>query len=163
MKYVKLISIVIIGISIVSCSTTSPAPYSFAADEAETAKLNIVRGNPGLAVVYVDGDELPPPAEKTYWDPLIFPPGKPINITVHAYYQQSTASNQGLLTALITSAIVSSRSVDRDVSFECPPLEAGKNYKLVFRKGAGTTGKNLLVLTDTSTGKTIHNQEFESK
>jgi hypothetical protein len=163
MTYVKLIiSIIIIAVSIVGCSTT-PVPYSFATDGSETATMNIVSGNPGLGLIYADGNELPEPAKKTHWDPFSFSAGKPINITVHAYYEQSNTSNQGLLVALATSAITASRSVNRDVTFECPPLEAGKNYKLVFRKGAGTTGKNLLVLTDTSTRRIVYEQEFESK
>jgi len=45
----------------------------------------------------------------------------------------------------------------------CPPLESGKEYELVFRKGAGITGKNLLVLTDTANKKIFHQQEFDSK
>jgi hypothetical protein len=159
----KMITFIItILVSIAGCSTT-PVPYSFAADGVETATISIVNGNPGLVLVYADGFELPEPEKKTRWDPFSFPAGKPIKITVHAYYEQSNTSNQGLLTALIASAIISSRSVNKDVSFECPPLEAGKNYKLVFRKGAGTTGKNLLVLTDVSTGKIVYEQEFESK
>jgi hypothetical protein len=158
----KQIAFIIIAASILGCSST-PVPYSFAADGEETATMNIVAGNPGLHLIYGDGTELPQPAEKTHWDPFTFSAGKPLNITVHAYYQQTNAQNQGLLGNLVTSAILSSRSVSKDVSFECPPLEAEANYKLVFRKGGGLTGRNLLVLTDTSTGKIIYAQEFESK
>ncbi|MDR2658972.1 MAG: hypothetical protein LBC27_03145 [Spirochaetaceae bacterium] len=114
-------------------------------------------------MVYADEIELPAPPKKTHWEPFLLPAGEPLNITVHAYYQQSNSSNDGLLVALVSSAITSSRSVDRDVSFECPPLEAGKNYKLEFRKGGGKTGSNLLVLTDTSTRQIIYRLEFESK
>jgi hypothetical protein len=47
MKYVKLIIFIIIAVSIARCSTT-PVPYSLAADGDKTAAVNIVRGNPGL-------------------------------------------------------------------------------------------------------------------
>jgi hypothetical protein len=33
--------------------STTPVPYSFAADEAETATLSIVSGNPGFMLIYV--------------------------------------------------------------------------------------------------------------
>jgi hypothetical protein len=163
MKYMKLIiPIIIMAVSIAGCSTT-PVPYSFAIDGAETAAISIMSGNPGLRLIYVDGNELPRPAKKTHWAPVLFTAGKPLNITVHARYEQSNTSNQGLLVSLVTSAITASRNVNRDVLFECPALEAGKSYKLVFRKGAGVTGKNLLVLTDIATGKIIYEQGFDSK
>jgi hypothetical protein len=153
---------IIIALSITGCSTT-PVPYSFATDGAQTATISVVRGNPGVNLIYVDENELPEPAKKTHWSPFTVTAGQPIKMTVHAYYQQSNTSDQGLLVALATSAITASRSVDKDVTIECPPLEADKNYKLVFRKGAGVTGKNVLVLTDISTGKIVYDQEFDSK
>jgi hypothetical protein len=163
MKHLKpAVFIIVIAALIVGCSTT-PVSYSFAEDGLETAAISVVGGNPGIRVVYVDDNELPPPADKTHWDPFAFPAGKPVKVTVHAYYEQSNSGNQSLLSLLVTTAITSSRSVNQDVLFECPPLEAGKKYKLVFRKGAGLTGDNLLVLTETSTGKIVYQQEFETR
>jgi hypothetical protein len=127
-----------------------------------TATISVVSGNPGLKLIYVEGDELPKPEEKTHWEPLSFPAERPLVITVHAYYDQSGTTDKRFFAAVITTAIATSRRVNRDVLFECPPLEAGRDYKLTFRKGAGTTGKNFLVLTNTSTGKIILEQEFES-
>jgi hypothetical protein len=163
MKHLKpAVLIIAIAAFFVGCSTT-PVPFSFADDGLETAAISVVGGNPGIRVIYVDGNELPPPANKTHWDPFELPIGKPVKITVHAYYEQSNSGNADLLSLLITTAITSSRSVDQDVVFECPPLEAGKKYKLAFRKGAGLTGDNLLVLTETSKGKVVYQQEFETK
>jgi hypothetical protein len=145
-----------------SCSTT-PVLYSFVENGTENATISFMRGNPGVALIYFEGNELPEPEKKTHWDPLSFPAGKPLSITVHVYYQQANSSGQGLLITLVATAIVSSRSVDQDVLFECPALEAGKEYKLVFRKGAGLTGQNLLVLTDVSTKKIVYQQEFTTQ
>ncbi|MDR1149100.1 MAG: hypothetical protein LBK66_10770 [Spirochaetaceae bacterium] len=156
-----------IALLMISCATTS-VPYSFVENGNETASIDFIGGNPGIKLIYFDNNELPEPDKKTHWNPVLFPVSKPLKITVHAYYQQQASSGStGFLGALVTiaatSAITASRAVDRDVLFDCPSLDVGKTYKLVFRKGAGATGKNLLVLTDKSTGKVIYEQEFESK
>jgi hypothetical protein len=166
----KGIVILAVAALITGCATTrTPVPFSFVEDEAESASIDIVGGSPGVWLVYFDKNELPPPAEETYWSPLSFPAGRPLQFTVHAYYyQQGTAAASGsflvnLIADVASSAIAASRNVDRDVLFECPALEAGKEYKLVFRKGAGATGQNLLVLSEIATGKVIYEQEFENK
>jgi hypothetical protein len=156
-----------ISLLMIGCATTS-VPYSFVEDGNETASIDFIGGNPGVKLVYFDNNELPEPDKKTHWNPVLFPVGKPLKITVHAYYQQEASSGStsllgALITVAATSAITASRAVDRDVLFYCPALDVGKTYKLVFRKGAGTTGNNLLVLTDKSTGKLIYEQEFENK
>ncbi|MDR1389132.1 MAG: hypothetical protein LBJ31_04070 [Treponema sp.] len=166
----KGILVLVVAASIMGCATTrTPVPFSFVEGEGESASINIVGGSPGVWLVYYDKNELPPPEEETYWSPLFFPAGQPLQFTVHAYYyQQGSATASGnllvnLIADVASSAIAASRNVDRDVLFECPALEAGNEYKLVFRKGAGTTGQNLLVLSEIATGKVIYEQEFENK
>ncbi|GMO70359.1 MAG: hypothetical protein Ta2A_18930 [Treponemataceae bacterium] len=149
------------GASLTGCSST-PVPFSFAENEAHTAIILFSRGNPEVRLVYVGDRELPRAEPKTHWAPLMFPAGQPLKITVHAWYYQTNTSTS-FIGSLISSAITASRSVDKDVLFECPALTAGKSYTLSFRKGAGTTGRNLLVLTDAETGKVAHSQEFDSK
>jgi hypothetical protein len=145
----------------VGCSTT-PVPYSFTENGTGTATITFVGGNPGLRLIYFERYELPAPEKMTHWEPISFPAGRSLRITVHAYYQQSNTEDQGWLATIVTTAITSSRSVNRDVTFECPALDAGKDYKLAFRKGAGIRGKNLLVLTEIKTRKIVHEEEFES-
>ncbi|MDR1149001.1 MAG: hypothetical protein LBK66_10255 [Spirochaetaceae bacterium] len=159
-----------VAVLFAGCATTRTAvPFSFVENEEESASIEIMGGNPGVWLVYFDKNELPQPAEETYWNPLSFPAGRPLEITVHAYYyqQSTTSTSAGVLGALIssvaTSAIAASRNVDRDVLFTCPALEAGKAYKLVFRKGAGVSGENLLVLSNIETGKVVYEQGFENK
>jgi hypothetical protein len=147
----------------VGCSTvprTTAVPLSFAPESEQTAVINVVTGNPGLWLVFVDGQELPGAAEGTHWAPLLFPTGRPFNITVNAHFEEQAVTNHGLLATLVTSVVAASRGVNQNVLFECPPLDAGKQYKLTFRKGIGLTGKNLLVLTNAENGKTVHEQEF---
>jgi len=162
MKNTKFaLPIVVLVALFMSCSTT-PVPYSFVEDGSENAAISFIRGSPGLTLIYFNGEELPNPEKNTHWEPILVPAGIPLKLTVHAYYEQGNYS-QGLLVALITSAITASRSVNLDVLFECPALEAGKEYKLTFRKGAGLPGENLLVLTDISTKKIVYQQEFTSR
>ncbi|GHU97575.1 hypothetical protein FACS189483_03940 [Spirochaetia bacterium] len=70
------------------------------------------------------------------WTPVIFPVGAPLAFTVEAYYFPAGG----------TAQIIK----DKQVLFECPPLEAGKSYILWFVKSDGGTGKgtNTLVLTE---------------
>jgi hypothetical protein len=172
MKTVRFgIIVFAVAVLFAGCATTSrtAVPFSFVEDGADSASIEMVGGSPGVSLVYFDKNELPQPAEETYWSPLSFPAGKPLEITVHTYYyqQSTTSTSAGMLGVLIssvaTSAISASRNVDRDVLFTCPALESGKAYKLVFRKGAGVSGENLLVLTDTETGKVFYEQEFKNK
>jgi len=149
------------------CISLTPKSYDFTENETNSASISFTGGNPRVSFINFNDYGLPAPEERTYWDPIVFPSGEPLEMTVHAYYYQEgrTATNAGLLAALlstiITSSIAQSRSVDIDVLFLCPPLEPGKNYSLSFRKEAGTPGKNLLVLTDIAERKIIHKQEFE--
>ena len=160
--FLPCVSVIVLafGMMVMGCATTG-VPFSFVENDEDMASISFVGGNPGVKLVYYDTNELPEPEEKTHWDPISFPAGQQLSITVHAYHQQSNYSSS-LIGAIITAAITASRSVDRDVLFECPALEAGKSYKLVFRKGAGTTGSNTLVLTDVETGKIFYQQEFDS-
>jgi hypothetical protein len=151
--------------SFIGCSST-PVSYSFAKDEANSASINFIRRKPDVTFLYYNNEILPEPESKTYWDPILFPSGVPLEIMVHAYYGQDAfaITDAGLLVAIIssaiTSAIAASRFVDIDVLFTCPPLEAGKKYSLAFRKEAGTPGRNRLILTDIAARRIIYQQEF---
>ncbi|MDR2489939.1 MAG: hypothetical protein LBD20_00885 [Spirochaetaceae bacterium] len=160
-KTTRFLGVVVVSLYFTGCLTT-PVAYSYVEDGGEAATMTVVSGSPGLTLLYINGDELPKPEEKTRWDPFKLPAGVPLKLTVHAYYEQSSSSNMGLIALLATSAITASRSIDTDVTFECPPLDAGKTYKLTFRKGAGLKGKNTILLNDTKTGKFVHEQEFSA-
>lgn len=156
----RFLGLIVVSLSLAGCLTT-PVAYSYVEEGGDAATVSVVSGSPGLTLLYINGDELPKPEDKTHWDPFKLPAGVPLTLTVHAYYEQSSGGG-GLLGVLVTSAITASRSIDTDVTFECPPLDAGKTYKLAFRKGAGLKGKNTIFLNDTKTGKLIHEQEFSA-
>jgi hypothetical protein len=149
-----------------SCSSLKPISYTMAEDETNSVSISFKQGNPSVSFVFFDDRGIPDPEKGTFWDPLLFPSDMPLEITVHAYYQQesTTASNGGLLGAIISTAITASiaadRSVDTDVVFTCPPLEAGTKYELSFRKEAGIPGINKLILTDTETKAIVYQQNF---
>jgi hypothetical protein len=123
---------------------------------------------PTVSFLYYNNNVLPPSESKTYWDPIMFPSGVPLEITVHAYYHPETnTGGAGLLVSLVATAItaktLAARSVDIDVLYYCPPLEAGKQYTLAFRKESGDPGINRLILTDTATKTIVHQQVFEMR
>jgi hypothetical protein len=165
-----LVVFIIFGLfSFIGCSSLKPVPYSLANDAGNSASISFLSGGTTVSFVYYNNDVLPDPERKTYWDPIMFPSGVPLDITVHAYYHQNanTATGAGLLGALVSTAVTSkiaaSRSVDIDVLLSCPPLEAGKKYTLDFRKEAGSPGLNKLILTDIATKTIVHQQIFEMR
>ena len=154
---------------ITGCSSLTPVPYAIEKNEAYSASITFARGNPSVSFVYYNNNVLPEPEEKTYWSPIMFPSGVPMQIMVHAYYQQdmTAVNNAGLSGAAgstaVTPGTTASRSVDIDVLFMCPPLTAGRKYTLTFRKEAGVPGTNRLILTDVGSKTIIHQQEFEMR
>ena len=149
---------------LIGCSST-PITYMMTNDEINSASISFKSGSPRVTFLEYNGIELPAAEKKTRWDPLVFPSGVPLNITVHAYYYQSTYGYVGTgfiaaVTAAATSAIVATRNVDTKVVFNCPPLEAGKNYTLTFKKETGVPGKNVLILTDNSERGEVYRQDF---
>jgi hypothetical protein len=170
MKKIVFLAVVVVISSLLftffGCSSLKPISYALAGDETNSASISFISD---ASFVSFNGSGLPNPEKGTFWDPILFPSGLPLEITVHAYYQQeaTTVTNAGLLGALISTAVTSgvtaSRSVNTDVLFTCPPLEPGKEYSLSFRKAAGGPGNNKLILTDIATKKIIYQQEFETR
>jgi hypothetical protein len=154
------------SIGINGCATSKSIPYSFAEESTDTAIVTFKEGSPSVWFVSFEDSGLPEPEKGTFWSPLSFPTGRPLDITVHAYYEQKATDSpsSGLLGSLIvltaTSAISAATFVSVDVVFNCPPLEAGKNYQLAYRR---EVGKHKLLLTDTGTNKVVYQQEFSPK
>jgi len=163
--FVFLASFVFVG-----CSTT-PVPYSFTANDQSFSSVSFLdqsqSGKPSVNFVSFNGQPLPKPEKQTHWDPINFPAGRELRIIVHADFRtnsKTTLSGFGLLGDIVNVAQdirAVTRNVDADVEFICPPLEAGRNYRLTFTKEPGIPGKNILTLTDTETGRVIRQQEFE--
>ncbi|MDR1468052.1 MAG: hypothetical protein LBT00_02025 [Spirochaetaceae bacterium] len=163
--FFMLLTAATIGLN--GCASLTPKTYSFAEEEgADTAAITFQGGSPSVSFVYFNDNGLPEPEEGTYWSPLTFPAGKPLDITVHAYYEQKATDSpsSGLLGSLIvltaTSVVSAATYVNIDVVFNCPPLESGKNYQLAYRR---ESGKHKLVLSEVATKKAVYRQEFTPK
>jgi len=109
--------------ALTGCSSTSskkpvPAQYSFAGNEGvdTTAAITFVRGDKmGVRLVDLDGFPFPAPPEGTVWDPaVLFPAGRPLDIRVYVYWKEDRYGER------------------RRGIFKCPPLEAGRQYRLLF-------------------------------
>lgn len=145
------------------CMQSRPVPYSFVTAEEQSASMNFTQGNPGVSFVAFGDKPLPEPEKGTYWDQMTFPAEKPLAITVRAKYApESGGSGGSMLGALVGTAVKGVKqsllSVDKEIVFNVPPLEAGGVYTLSFQN-AGVLGKNTLVLRDMY-GREIQKQVF---
>ena len=143
---------------VMGCKSLLPkaVPYSFAPEGSPTAAITFQGG--GIDLVKYGDAKLPVPKIKTYWSPFLFPAGKKLNLRLHMVRGGPTwiSSTPWGLVILPISIMLSVRAW---VSFYCPPLEAGKEYKLSFRSGFSTLGRKL-VLQDAQTGQIIYEQKF---
>jgi len=170
MRAVNFFIILIIAlVCAVSCVTVpTSAPYSFADSGNETASMSFAQGSPGVHLVFFEDRVLPQYSGYTRWDPIIFPAGRELKLTVHASYNHPNSSpsraglllsNQGIAFGMSVNLGPDSQNVNYDVVFECPPLEPGGSYRLSYRRTV-PGGRNMLVLTNTNTGRVVHEQEF---
>jgi len=106
-----------------------PVQHSFAGNDSRTAKITFIQGKKvGVTLVDCEGASRPPPSEGTYWErDSLFPTGRPLDIRVYVYWNENRYGER------------------RRGIFKCPPLEAGKSYKLWFR---GNLNGGVLLLTD---------------
>ena len=145
-----------------STPRTAAVPYLLAENERDGVIINITGGNPGIRLIRIDGARIPAPASGTHWDPIVYPPGRPINLIVHASFEQRNLPVFGQITEAAGAVVSGTRAVNREVSFYTPPLEPGGIYMLRFDKGPGIPGTNTLILTDIKTGQVVHTMEFGS-
>ena len=128
------------------CATMlTSASYSFAQPGEQTASIyfNSSKNN-GISLIDYSGTLIPKPEEGTRWDLVTFPAEKRFFLKVNVYDKGKSniganSSGTGILDALLgivglVASLESSRAkVNRDVYFTCPPLEAGKQYNLIFK------------------------------
>ena len=156
------IVLIIASFYFIGCSTTprvNNMPYTFA--ENENAKgTAIIKFN----VMFIDfeGEQLPTPEEGTRWYPLQFPAGRPFNIKVHVYHDGWNSTGGYFDIPYFSPFAV----IDKEVIFECPPLEAGKEYRLIYNYSI--SGKSLDLKEEdidafflTIKGRIIYSQKIE--
>jgi hypothetical protein len=109
----------------------------------------------------LEGVNLPDPEKYTIWgDTIIFPAGVPLKIRVEVSWESKSVKGKKDLG-------------HKKIVFECPPLEAGKEYQLKFiHETSGDFGffdqiideiifGDSLILTNINTGETIHEKSFK--
>jgi len=141
-------------------------PYSAVKDENRTAVITFGNhllnngayydgnneGGLNIQLVSIDGIEIPIPERRTVWNPVSFPAGKPLTLVVNIFYFATKTSGVDLYIIGFES-ITAGSWYNTDVTFNCPPLEAGKSYTLnAYGKGTNTR----FILTDTKTKKKVY-------
>jgi hypothetical protein len=141
MKNKKILWIVLIfsAFYIMGCFSTPsakkpdpiPVKHSFAESGERTALVRFIEGKK-IGCFLVDCEEVtrPSPAEGTYWErDSLFPVGRPLDLRVYVYWDENRYGDR------------------RRGIFKCPPLEAGREYKLWYK---GNKRGGSLILTDFS-------------
>jgi len=154
----------------VGCAT-SPVEYSLTPAGQPSATIGFLTtdksGRPSVSFASFDGRGLPRPERKTHWDPIVFPAGRELRITVRAVYEENDpvyVGDLGIIGNVLSAAqgvSALSRNVNADVEFICPPLAPDRRYQLSFRKGPGMPGTNTLYLTDIGSGRIVFHHDFE--
>ncbi|MDR0322197.1 MAG: hypothetical protein LBI28_11895 [Treponema sp.] len=123
------VALAIAAFCFIGCfSTPTPTPkiknipYTFGQDENANGTATIIfHNNWTIRLVDFEGEQLPAPEEGTRWYPFQFPAGRSFNLRLYVSYQsykngedQPGYRRRGIL--------------------KCPPLEAGKTYKLWYER-----------------------------
>ena len=174
--HVKFLTVFIFLAALLSIGcATNPVEFSLLLDGQNPSTIGFLTsartGSPGVSFVSFDGRGLPRAERGTHWDPIVFPSGRELRITVHALYEEDRARVRvggfGVLSAISDAVNIAqdisavTRNVDTNVLFISPPLPPGGRFQLAFIKEPGIPGRNRLVLTDITTGRVFHEQEFE--
>jgi len=105
-------------------------PYTFAENRNANRTAEIIFMD-RVRLVDSEGEQLPTPEEGTFWYPLLFPVGREFDLRLYVLYIADEPGNR------------------RRGIFRCPPLEAGKTYKLWFEADSknSQSGAGRLILT----------------
>jgi hypothetical protein len=170
-KIIFILVFVSLAITFIGCTSTSVVKYSFAENENETASITFLQNNETLRsdredvfFIDLDGVSLPNPEKKTIWgNTIIFPVGVPLEIRVEVSWESKNVKGKK----------GKKEGGHKKIVFECPPLETGKEYQLKYvHETLGDFGifgqiidvmilGDRLVLTNISTGETIHEKSFK--
>jgi len=156
MKKFKTLFVVLLILSfcVIGCIMT-PVPYSFT--ENDTAAITFTRT---ITLINLDGEKLPQAKSATYWSPILIPADKKLNFRLRI--DDSSVMDLANSSAFAIFLLPFAPMVDVNlvnVSFYCPPLEAGREYQLSVRNGFMTFGRRL-VLTNKESGIKIYEQMF---
>ena len=149
-------------------SMLTSATYSCVESGEQTAVIYFNSTiNNGIKLIDYSGILLPKPKDGTRWDAVTFPAEKPFFLKVNVYDKGKpnvrssiiSSSALGFFIGLIEgfASLESSRAiVNRDVYFTCPPLEAGKQYNMIFK--SRPIRRNSIELWERGSSRLIHEQ-----
>jgi hypothetical protein len=172
MKVTKVLFYLIITlIFFVGCGTVATIPYSFTENGNGIAEITLQiklrkdgfpkgglygKSKISMKLISIEGEVIPLPKTEKVWNPISLPAEKTLTLTINIFYFyrhfMGGTSGSGILKH---GADPTTDRYSMDVIFNCPPLEAGKNYKLEFKSGFQ---KSRLVLTETNTKKIFYEQ-----
>ena len=153
-----------------SCNTIKAVPLAYSANEDvevsyiyfELYKKNEISG---ATYITYDNKSTPKPEKFTYWSPVEVPANTPIKLTLKVYYKEERTefNNDDCFAACLQTTInafEASRDVDREITFNVPPLEPDCEYTISYKKGSGFPGNSYVTLTRNDTKEVIREIEF---
>ena len=119
----------------------------------------------GATYITYDNKNTPSPEKFCYWSPVEVPADMPIKLVLKVQYKEprSDFGDKNCLQTCCTStvnALEAARDVNKEIVFNVPPLEAGCDYMISYRKGAGIPGNSYVTLTQMDTKEVIREIEF---
>jgi len=141
-----LAAFILAGCGGVSARKPVPAQFSFVENGSvdTAAAITFVRGDKmGVRLVDLEGRQFTAPPEGTIWEPaVLFPAGRPLYIRVYIYWNEDRYGER------------------RRGIFKCPPLEAGRQYKLQFDGSLKGGALTLSYVTGGQKDNVVHRQEI---
>ena len=119
----------------------------------------------GATFITYDNKNTPKPESFTYWSPVEVPAGTPLKFKLKVLYKEprSDFGDDSCLAACCTTtvnAMEAARDVNIEVIFNVPPLDAGCEYTISYRKGPGIPGESYVTLTRNDTKEVIREMPF---
>lgn len=133
-----------------------------------------------IQLIAIEGEEIPLPERRTVWNPVSLPAERHLTLITNIFYyyrpdKKGSSHGTGTLLDIVLAPVIIAADIaseidaisyninekgwrNMDVIFNCPPLEAGKNYRLEYIDESWSQ-KPRLVLIDTSAKKIVYEQE----
>ena len=152
------------------CNTIKAVPLAYSGNEDidvayvyfELYKKSEISG---ATFITYDNKNTPSPEKFCYWSPVEVPANTPLKFKLQITYKEprSNFGDDDCFWACCTAtvnAVEASRDVDRQEIFNVPPLEAGCEYTISYRKGPGIPGNSYVTLTRNDTKEVIREMPF---
>ncbi|MBR5401438.1 MAG: hypothetical protein IK102_06440 [Treponema sp.] len=170
-SFILVISILLAACTFLTgCNTIKAVPLAYSVNEdVEVAYIyfELYKKNEisGATFVTYDNKSTPKPEKLTYWSPVEVPANTPIKLTLKVLYKEDRTefSSDDCFAACCQTTInafEASRDVNKEITFNVPPLEPDCEYTISYRKGPGFPGNSYVTLTRNDTKEVIRELEF---